>query len=333
MPRRDGGSPVQRPLFLAVSACASTLLLTACGDGARAVDTRAPSAPGGVTVHAGSATSVHVMWERATDAGGVSGYEVFRDGRRVKSLPAATRMTDVEGLTPATSYVFTVRAVDTAGNASAHSAPARVTTLALAAGDTRPPGRPGALTGRAEGSRAVTLSWDASTDDRGVTAYDVHQAGSRIHSVPGTSTTARITGLRPGTAYTFSVRARDAADNSSPGSASLELTTAGAPDAGPDTAPTGLTAVIRRTTPSAHTVELTWTPPETGAPVREHQLFLDGRLATTIVWGAEPPPGRATYTLTVTDRPGTRHSLKLRARLPDGNWGDFSAQRTVVVGD
>ncbi|MEU4133687.1 fibronectin type III domain-containing protein [Streptomyces wuyuanensis] len=324
---------MQRPLLFPVLTCATALLLTACGGGAGAADTRSPSVPRGITAQASSATSVHVMWEHATDDSRVGGYEVFRAGEKVKSLPAATHMTDIEGLSPATSYTFTVRALDTAGNASAHSAPVPVRTLAPAAEDRRPPGRPGAPTGRADGSRAVTLSWGASADDRGVTAYDVYQADARIHSVPGTATSARVTGLRPGTVYTFTIRARDAADNSSPDSAPLDLTTARAPGAGPNTAPTGLTAAIRRTGPSAHTVELTWTPPPTGAPVREHQLFLDGRLATTIVWGAEPPPGPAKYTLTLTDPPGTRHSLKLRARLPDGNWGDFSAQRTVLVGD
>ncbi|MFD9969171.1 fibronectin type III domain-containing protein [Streptomyces sp. NPDC059011] len=324
---------MQRPLILTVLTCTCLPLAAACGGGAGAADTRGPSVPNGITVQASSATSVHVMWEHSTDDTGVSGYEVFRAGTKVRSLPAATRMTDIDGLTPSTSYAFTVRALDTAGNASAHSAPVRVTTLEPAVEDRRPPGRPGALRGRADGSRAVTLSWGASADDRGVTAYDVHQAGSRIHSVPGTVTTARVTGLRPGTIYTFTVRARDAADNSSPDSAPLDLRTAGVPGAGPGTAPTGLTASIRRTAPSVHTVELTWTPPATGGPVREHQLFLDGTLATTIVWGTEPPPGPAKYTLTVTDPPGTRHSLKLRARLPDGDWGDFSAQRTVVVGD
>jgi hypothetical protein len=73
------------------------------------------------------------------------------------------------------------------------------------------------------------------------------------------------------------------------------------------------------------------TPPKTGGPVKGQQLFLNGKLATTIVWGAAPPAGTAAYTFMVTDRPGTRYSVKLRAKLPDGKWGDFSAQRTVVV--
>ncbi|WUP45235.1 fibronectin type III domain-containing protein [Streptomyces sp. NBC_00259] len=327
MPPAEGGSPVQRPLLIPVLTCTTALLLTACGGDAQAKDTHNPSAPRGVTAQASSATSVHVMWERATDDTGVSAYEVFRAGTRVKSVPAATHMTDIEGLTPSTPYTFTVRALDGAGNASPHSLAVPATTLAPAVADSRPPTPPGSATGRVRGAREVTLAWGRSRDDQAVTAYDIYQADSRIHTVPGTATTARVTGLRPGTVYTFTIRARDAADNSSPDSAPVDLTTTPAPGAAPNTAPTGLVATARK-----GSVDLHWTPPDTGAPVEEHQLFLNGKLATTIVWGTQPPPGRATYTFTVTDPPGTRYSVKLRAKLPDGNWGDFSAQRTVVVG-
>ncbi|MGW7364673.1 fibronectin type III domain-containing protein [Streptomyces sp. NPDC054841] len=318
---------MQRPLGSALLMCAAALLLAACGGGQQAKDTRSPSAPGGVTAQAGSATSVHVMWERSADDRGVTTYEVFRTGTKVKSVPATKHMTDVDGLTPSSAYTFTVRALDAAGNASPHSASIAVTTLAPTAEDSRPPSTPGLPKGRVEGARAVTLTWGASSDDTAVTSYDIYQADSRIHTVPATTTTARITGLRPGTVYTFTVRARDAADNSSPDSATLDLTTASAPEDGPSTAPTGLKATVRK-----GAVDLTWTPPKTGAPVREHQLFLNGKLATTIVWGGAPPSGTATYTMTVTEKPGTRYSIKLRAKLRDGTWGDFSGQRTVVVG-
>ncbi|MFC8916209.1 fibronectin type III domain-containing protein [Streptomyces sp. NPDC057116] len=320
---------MQRPLTAAASTVAAAVLLTACGGGAdadEARDTRRPSTPAGVTAQAGSATSVHVMWERSTDDRAVTGYEVLQAGRKVAAVPASRTMVDVERLTPSTAYRFTVRARDAAGNLSAPSAAVPVTTPASRPGDTTPPTRPPALRGTVEGGREVTLTWGRATDAVGVTAYDVYQADSRVHSVPGTATTARVTGLRPGTVYTFTVRARDAADNSSPDSPPVDLTTARAAGSGPSTAPTGLTATARR-----GAVDLTWTPPDTGAPVKEHQLFLNGAFATTIVWGAQPPPGPVRHTFTVTDKPGTRYTVKVRAKLPDGTWGDFSAQRTVVT--
>ncbi|QNP66155.1 fibronectin type III domain-containing protein [Streptomyces genisteinicus] len=316
---------MQRPPTSTVLACTALFVLTACGGGEEA-DTDPPTTPAGVTAQAGSATSVHVMWDHSTDDTGITGYEVYEQGKRVKTLPGAKHMTDVEGLTPRTAYRFTVRARDAAGNLSAPSAPVSVTTPEAAPDDRTPPTAPVAVRGAVDGSRAVTLTWGASRDDTGVTAYDIYQEDSRVHSVPGDATGARVTNLRPGSVYTFTVRARDAAENSSPDSTAVDLTTAPAPGDGPSTAPSGLEATARK-----DSIELAWTPPDTGAPVKEHQLFLNGEMATTIVWGAQPAGPRVTYTMTVTDPPGTRYSVKLRARLPDGTWGDFSAQRTVVV--
>ncbi|MEU4496321.1 fibronectin type III domain-containing protein [Streptomyces sp. NPDC023998] len=315
---------MQRPPTIPALACAAALLLTACGGEDK--DTENPSTPARVTAQAGSATSVHVMWEQATDNKAVTGYEVFQQGTRVKSLPATRHMVDIDRLSPQTAYSFTVRARDAAGNLSTPSAAVPVTTPAPTPEDHQAPSRPLKLRGRAEGSREAVLSWARAADDVGVTSYDIYQEDSRIHSVSGTETTARVTGLRPGTVYTFTVRARDAAEKSSPDSNAVDLTTGSAPGKGPSTAPTDLKATTRK-----GNVDLSWTPPQTGGPVKEHQLFLNGKLATTIVWGAQPPAGTAAYTITVTDKPGTRYSIKLRAKLPDGKWGDFSAQRTVVV--
>ncbi|QGZ51676.1 hydrolase [Streptomyces sp. QHH-9511] len=320
----DGGIPVQRPLA-ATLLTAATLCLAACSP-TPAKDTAGPTVPTGVTAASGSARTVHVMWSAATDDRAVTAYEVYQQGRKVKELPATTLMTDIVNLTPATPYTFTVRARDAAGNRSPHSAAVPATTLAATAQDRTPPTAPASLRATPDGGRAATLTWAPARDDTKVTAYDVYQADSRIHTVSGTATTARVTGLRPGTIYTFTVRARDAAENSSPDSNPADLTTARAPGAPASTAPTDLKA-----TATQDGITLTWTPPKTGAVVKEHQLYLDGKFATTIVWGADPPLGRATYTFTVPDAPGTRYSVKLRARLPDGTWGDFSAQRTVVV--
>ncbi|RSS81507.1 fibronectin type III domain-containing protein, partial [Streptomyces sp. WAC05292] len=101
-------------------------LLAGCAGG----DTTAPAAPAGLTAQAGSATSVHVMWNAAAAADGVANYQVFQDGKLVRDLPAEKTMTDITGLAPQTSYTFTVRARDTAGNTSAPSAAARTATPA-----------------------------------------------------------------------------------------------------------------------------------------------------------------------------------------------------------
>ncbi|MFH8882663.1 fibronectin type III domain-containing protein [Streptomyces californicus] len=328
------GTTVQRPHVSAALACSALLLaplLAACGGTAEA-DTQPPGTPQGVTAQASSSTSVHVMWKAASDNEKVAGYEVYRGKAKVKSVPATKTMIDVNGLTASTDYTFSVRTKDEAGNLSEPSKAVPVTTQATPPQDDEPPTTPTKLTGRAEGGRAATLTWSAAKDDVGVTSYDIYQEDSRIHSVSGSETTARLTGLRPGTVYTFTVRARDASDKSSADSNALDLTTESAPGAPASTAPTGLRPEVTEKD-GRYALDLSWDQPETGGSIPAYELYLNGKLTTTIVWGGTPPAGRATYRLDLADPAGTRYSVKLRAKLPDGKWGDFSAQRTVVLPD
>ncbi|MCS0599906.1 carbohydrate binding domain-containing protein [Streptomyces sp. LP11] len=90
-------------------------------------------------------------------------------------------------------------------------------------GDTQAPTAPSGLTSTGKSSSSVSLKWNAATDNAGVTAYDVYSGGNQLLSVSGTSAT--VGGLSPSTAYTFTVKARDAAGNTSPASNSLSVTT------------------------------------------------------------------------------------------------------------
>ncbi|MFI1015216.1 fibronectin type III domain-containing protein [Streptomyces sp. NPDC020965] len=317
---------MQRPPTSLALVCAAALLLTACGGEDK--DSEAPTTPTGVTVQTSSATSVHVMWKQASDNEAVTGYEVYQKGTKVKSVPGTKSMIDVEQLTPKTAYSFTVRARDAEGNLSKPSPAITVTTPVPTPDDKKAPTRPAGLRGKVEGGKAVSLSWQKSTDNVGVTSYDIYQEDSRIHSVSGTETAARVTGLRPGTVYTFTVRARDASENSSPDSTAVDLTTPAAAGEGASTAPTDLTAKARK-----GFVDLSWTPPKADGAIETHELYVNGKFATTLVWSNMPAKKRMTYAMEVTDPAGTRYSLKIRSKLPDGKWGDFSAQRTVVLVD
>ncbi len=92
-----------------------------------------------MTAQASSSTSVHVMWEAASDNKTIAGYEVYRGKEKVKSVPATKTMIDVDGLTASTDYTFTVRSKDTAGNLSEPSKAVPVTTQATPAKDDKPP--------------------------------------------------------------------------------------------------------------------------------------------------------------------------------------------------
>ncbi|MFG2626474.1 glycoside hydrolase family 6 protein [Streptomyces sp. NPDC048473] len=89
--------------------------------------------------------------------------------------------------------------------------------------DTQAPTVPTGLkvTGKTSGS--VSLSWTASTDDTAVTAYDVYRAGVQVGSSASTSYTDM--GLTASTAYSYTVKARDAAGNVSAASAAASATT------------------------------------------------------------------------------------------------------------
>ncbi|MEV6497912.1 carbohydrate binding domain-containing protein [Streptomyces prunicolor] len=90
-------------------------------------------------------------------------------------------------------------------------------------GDTQAPTAPTGLTSTAKTSSTVSLSWGTSTDNVGVTAYDIYSGSNQVLSVSGTSGT--VTGLAASTAYTFTVKARDAAGNSSAASGAVSVTT------------------------------------------------------------------------------------------------------------
>lgn len=66
-------------------------------------------------------------------------------------------------------------------------------------------------------SRAVTLSWNAATDDRAVTGYRVVRNGTVLPTTV-TALTFTDSGLAASTAYTYTVRAVDAAGTKSPDS-------------------------------------------------------------------------------------------------------------------
>ncbi|MGW1895770.1 fibronectin type III domain-containing protein [Streptomyces sp. NPDC002004] len=312
------------------AACAAALLLTSCGPADSAPPAAPPPAPVGVTARAGSATTVHVMWNQAPTGPRVARYEVYRGATEVAEVPGDEHMVDVTRLRPSTRYGFAVLARDAAGNPSPLSRRVTVSTPAAAVADRTPPSRPQRVRGRAEGSRAVALSWAPPEDDEGVTSYDVYQGAQRIHSVGGDRTTAVVTGLRPGRAYVFTVRARDAADNTSPAGRAVRLSTAPGRDDARDTAPTRFEAATHRDG-GAYYVDLAWYAPQTDGVVTQYRIELDGRSITTLVWGGTPPRGRCTHSFYIGRQAGETHRVRIRALLPDGTWGAPSAERSVTT--
>ncbi|MFQ6145568.1 glycosyl hydrolase family 18 protein [Streptomyces seoulensis] len=88
-----------------------------------------------------------------------------------------------------------------------------------------PPSAPGAPTASGVTDTSVKLSWSAATDDKGVKNYDVLRDGKKVATVTTTSYTD--SGLTAGTDYSYSVQARDTADQTGPVSGSVAVHTTG----------------------------------------------------------------------------------------------------------
>ncbi|NUR50503.1 MAG: hypothetical protein HOV71_20440 [Hamadaea sp.] len=140
-------------------------------------------------------------------------------------------------------------------------------------GDTSAPTTPTGLTASGATANSVNLTWNASSDNVGVTGYDVYRATSggsfsQIATASGTSYTA--TGLAASTQYQFYVRARDAAGNTSGNSATVTATTSSGGGGGgscrvkyvPNTWNTGFTADVTVTNTGSTTINgwtVAWT--------------------------------------------------------------------------
>ncbi|WP_224371045.1 CBM96 family carbohydrate-binding protein [Hyalangium versicolor] len=100
------------------------LEITASGTGGG--DTQAPTAPANVTASAASSSQINLSWSAATDNVGVTGYDLYRDGTFLKSVSGTS--TSDSGLAAATTYSYSVRARDAAGNVSSPSNTVSATT-------------------------------------------------------------------------------------------------------------------------------------------------------------------------------------------------------------
>ncbi|WP_426065289.1 endonuclease [Flavobacterium sp. DSP2-3-1] len=95
--------------------------------------------------------------------------------------------------------------------------------------DAQVPTTPANLVASGTTSNSVTLSWTASTDNTGVSGYNVYMNNALKTTVTNTTTT--ITGLPASTAFSFFVKAKDAAGNISGASNTVNVTTAAASSA------------------------------------------------------------------------------------------------------
>ena len=255
--------------------------LQACSGGADTqpnpppvADTVAPTVPGAPAVTAMSSTRIDLTWTGSTDAVGVSGYRIFRNGSSTPFATAATTTYSDTSVVASTAYTYTVRAFDAAGNESAASGAGGATTPAAPVADTTPPTVPGTPTATAISSTRIDLTWAASTDAVGVSGYRIFRNGSATALATATATNYSDTTVVASTAYTYTVRAFDAAGNESALSSAGGATTPAGPVV--DTTPPTVPGTPAATPISSTRIDLSWAASTDNVGVSGYRIFRNG---------------------------------------------------------
>ncbi len=281
-----------------------------------------PGTPTGVTGTPGNA-QVALSWAAPASNGGspITGYRVTPYIGATAQTPVvfaspATSQT-ITGLTNGTAYTFRVEATNAVGTGSPSAASAASTPRTV-------PGAPTGVTGTA-GNAQVTLSWSAPASNGGspITGYTVTPSIGATAQTPiafGTAATSQtITGLTNGTAYTFRVKATNAAGTGTDSAASAAVT--------PRTVPGAPTAVTG--TPGNAQVTLSWSAPASngGSPITGYTVTpsIGATAQTPIAFGT------AATSQTITGLTnGTAYTFRVKATNAAGTGMDSAASAAIT---
>lgn len=206
----------------------------------------------------------------ASDNIGVAAVRFFVDGAAVGSEDTAApyAISWNSTLTNNGSHSITAVARDAAGNQTTSAA-----ITVNVANDSGAPTPPSSLRSTNVTASSVTLAWNASSDDVGVTAYRVYRNESLIGTTGNTSYTS--SGLSASTAYSFYVRAIDAAGNASPSSNVLSVTTsAGTPPA--DTTAPSVPNGLRSSNVTTSSATIAWNASTDNVAVTGYRVYRNG---------------------------------------------------------
>ncbi|SIT88828.1 fibronectin type III domain-containing protein [Microbacterium sp. RU33B] len=178
-----------------------------------------PTAPTGVKATAGN-TQATVSWTgSASNGSSITGYTVTASpGGKTTTVAATARTATVTGLTNGTAYTFTVTAKNAKGS-TASVASAAVTPRTV-------PTAPGNVRARLAAA-LVVVAWEApaSTGGSAITGYTVTASpGGQTITTAASGRSATFRGLAKGTAYTFTVKADNAAGSSAASAKSNTVT-------------------------------------------------------------------------------------------------------------
>jgi chitodextrinase len=283
-------------------------------------DTTAPTNPGSPTTSGVTASQATLSWTASTDAVGVTGYRVYRNGLQVGTATGTSYT--VTGLQPDSTYVLGVSAFDAAGNNSSTVNAANVTTSPSCSG--------------------VRVYQNSAYGGYGVCLQtgDYNAAALLARGIKDND----ITSVKVLTGYTLTMYDLDAFTMST-GSAlvktvddstltddvlgagswndkvsSLKVTTVGADTQAP-TVPTALTIGTVSTTQ----IPLSWTASTDNVNVTGYDLYRNGTLVASV--------GGTTYNYTFTGlTTATGYTLGVRAKDGSNNFSTIATKAATTAG-
>lgn len=227
-------------------------------------DTEAPDAPTNVEASEITETGAKITWTASTDNVEVAGYNIYVDEAKInESLVTATEYT-LTDLKAGTEYKVVVESVDTSSNTQSSEA---VTVKTV---DTTKPSSPSEVAVGKITHNSAEVTWEESTDNVGVTGYNIYLNNKLVNTSPVTELRCELTALEAETEYQVKVEALDEAGNTSV-SDPISFTTKTAPDNEAPTAPGGV-AVSSITDNSA---VVSWTASTDNVGVAGYNIYLN----------------------------------------------------------
>jgi len=266
------------------------------GFGKFCANTEAPSVSG-----SSANGAVELTWTQPMPSGHlpIEEYKVFRDGNYIGAEPG-DELTFTDPSPAGPDHDYQVEAVDTHGR-KAMSTTENVTVVAPPA-DTQDPSGPLGPDATTDNT-SVTLTWEASVDNVGVSGYLVHDNYQYLAYVPGpNSLTYTHSGLTADDLHRYQIRAKDAADNVSIPSIRLDVIVGDGVSV-PDNMPLDVTL-----TQNGTSVDVDWEPPTNPGGINGYLVHHNYQYEAYV-------PGVANHAYTDTGLTvGTTHRYEIRSQ-------------------
>ena len=229
-------------------------------------DIRIPTVPTGLRIISSSMSAVNLAWNASTDNVGVTGYRIYRGDSLIGTSTSLAYNDNT--VNAGNVYTYTVSAIDADGNESGQSAGVSINIV-----DIEAPAVPANVRLTSASDSTVSITWNASTDNVGVTGYRLYRGGVLI------GTTADLvytdSSVKIDNTYTYTVTALDAAGNESAVSSRLIVSIN---DTESPTVPSGLQVV----SVSVSGLHLSWEASTDNVEVTGYNIYREGILIATV---------------------------------------------------